>query len=256
MNSREIIISAIVLILLLAGFYFVIRFGGTRADKNTSVAGTANIPTTNDLQNTTGLDNVNQQAIKPPKEESSGDTSTKKENKMLKTQSTKNSIEPPTMQLKDGVDYQAVIKTSMGDIKVDLFEDLAPITVNNFVYLARNNFYDGVIFHRVIDDFMIQGGDPTGTGTGGPGYSFKDEINDKKLVRGSLAMANAGPNTNGSQFFIITAEATPWLDGKHTNFGQVLEGQDVVDAISKVKVNAQKKPLQDVVIKSVEIIEN
>lgn len=250
MNSKELIVSCIVLILLLAGFYFLIRFGGSIKGKQLASEGTAEVPTTQDLQQNNPLTKNSNQIIQPPKEESS-------ENPMLNTQkSQKNSNQPPQMQLKDGVDYQALIKTSMGDIKVDLFEDLAPVTVNNFIYLAKNHFYDGLIFHRVIDGFMIQGGDPTGTGSGGPGYSFKDEINDKKLVKGSLAMANAGPNTNGSQFFIVTAEKTPWLDGAHTNFGQVLEGQNVVDAISKVKVDANSKPLENVVLKSIEVIEN
>jgi cyclophilin family peptidyl-prolyl cis-trans isomerase len=161
---------------------------------------------------------------------------------------------PPEMQLEDGKDYKARIATSKGEILVDLFEDLSPNTVNNFVFLANKGFYDGVIFHRVIKDFMIQGGDPTGTGTGGPGYNFDDEINDQKLIRGSLAMANSGANTNGSQFFVVTAEETPWLDGKHTNFGQVLEGMAVVDAIEGVAVDERDKPLEDVVIESVDVL--
>src|SRR3954471_22936267 len=115
---------------------------------------------------------------------------------------------------------QAIIQTNHGPIHVELFPDDAPKTVSNFVKLANDGFYDRVIFHRVIPDFMIQGGDPTGTGTGGPGYSFEDEFNDHKIERGALAMANAGPNTNGSQFFIVTTEAAPWLDGKHTVFGR------------------------------------
>ena len=128
-----------------------------------------------------------------------------------------------------------------------------PKTVDNFVKLARDGFYDGVIFHRVIPDFMIQGGDPTGTGRGGPGYTFEDEFNDHKVERGALAMANAGPNTNGSQFFIVTADACPWLDGKHTVFGRVTNGMDVVDAIEKVDTDAGDKPRQDVVIERVEL---
>ena len=115
---------------------------------------------------------------------------------------------------------QATLHTSEGAIELELYPNEAPKTVENFVKLARDGFYDGVIFHRVIPDFMIQGGDPTGTGTGGPGYEFEDEFNEHRVVRGALAMANAGPNTNGSQFFIVTAEATPWLDGKHTVFGK------------------------------------
>ena len=124
---------------------------------------------------------------------------------------------------------QATLHTSEGPIEIELFPEDAPKTVENFTKLAGDGFYDGLIFHRVIPDFMIQGGCPQGTGTGGPGYQFEDEFNDHKVVRGALAMANAGPNTNGSQFFIVTAEATPWLDGKHTVFGQVTSGQDVAD---------------------------
>ena len=127
-------------------------------------------------------------------------------------------------------EYSATFKTSRGEIVCDLFARDTPKTVNNFVFLAREKFYDGTFFHRVIADFMIQGGDPTGTGRGGPGYQFEDEINPHKHQVGSLSMANAGPNTNGSQFF-ITHVATDWLNGKHTVFGQVLQGQDVVNAI-------------------------
>src|SRR3954449_7591830 len=136
------------------------------------------------------------------------------------------------------------LHTNHGAIEIELYEDDAPKTVENFVKLARDGFYDGVIFHRVIKDFMIQGGDPTGTGTGGPGYTFEDEINDKKIVRGALAMANAGPNTNGSQFFVVTTGAAPWLDGKHTVFGEVIDGMDVVDAIESVPTGAGDKPLE------------
>jgi peptidyl-prolyl cis-trans isomerase B (cyclophilin B) len=141
----------------------------------------------------------------------------------------------------------------MGAIAVELFDDDAPKTVANFKKLAGDGFYDGVIFHRVIPDFMVQGGDPTGTGSGGPGYTFEDEFNENKVERGALAMANAGPNTNGSQFFIVTADATPWLDGKHTVFGRVTDGMDVVDAISAVDRDARDKPHQDVKIERVEL---
>src|SRR3954453_19088234 len=124
---------------------------------------------------------------------------------------------------------KATMQTNEGPIELELFDEDAPKTVANFKQLAGQGFYDGVIFHRIIKDFMIQGGDPTGTGTGGPGYQFEDEINDHSIVRGALGMANAGPNTNGSQFFIVTAQACPWLDGKHTVFGRVTGGLDVVD---------------------------
>jgi cyclophilin family peptidyl-prolyl cis-trans isomerase len=147
----------------------------------------------------------------------------------------------------------ATLHTNHGAIEVELHDDDAPKTVGNFTKLAGDGFYDGVVFHRVIPDFMIQGGDPTGTGTGGPGYTFEDEINDHKVERGALAMANAGPNTNGSQFFIVTAEATPWLDGKHTVFGRVTGGMDVVDSISQVETDAQDKPREAVVIERVEL---
>jgi cyclophilin family peptidyl-prolyl cis-trans isomerase len=147
----------------------------------------------------------------------------------------------------------ATLHTSRGAIELELFDDDAPTTVQNFVDLARKGFYDGVVFHRVIPDFMIQGGDPTGTGRGGPGYTFDDEINDHKVVRGALAMANAGPNTNGSQFFIVTTEAAPWLDGKHTVFGQVTTGMHVAEEISYLDVDAHDRPKHDVVIERVEI---
>jgi cyclophilin family peptidyl-prolyl cis-trans isomerase len=148
---------------------------------------------------------------------------------------------------------KATMQTNHGTIELELHPDEAPKTVENFVKLARDGFYDGVIFHRVIPDFMIQGGDPTGTGSGGPGYSFEDEFNEHKVERGALAMANAGPNTNGSQFFIVTTEAAPWLDGKHTVFGRVTNGMDVVDKISEVGRDARDKPHEDVVIESVSV---
>jgi cyclophilin family peptidyl-prolyl cis-trans isomerase len=145
----------------------------------------------------------------------------------------------------------ATMQTSKGAIELELFDDDAPKTVENFTKLARDGFYDGVIFHRIIPDFMIQGGDPTGTGSGGPGYQFEDEFNDNKVVRGALAMANAGPNTNGSQFFIVTAESCPWLDGKHTVFGRVSSGMDIVDAIEQVETGPGDRPTDDVRIESV-----
>jgi peptidyl-prolyl cis-trans isomerase B (cyclophilin B) len=145
----------------------------------------------------------------------------------------------------------ATLHTSHGTVELELFPDDAPKTVENFTKLARDGFYDGVIFHRVIPDFMIQGGDPTGTGSGGPGYSFEDEFNDHKVERGALAMANAGPNTNGSQFFIVTTESAPWLDGKHTVFGRVSNGMDVADRISQLPRDASDRPREDVVIERI-----
>jgi cyclophilin family peptidyl-prolyl cis-trans isomerase len=145
----------------------------------------------------------------------------------------------------------ATMQTNHGTIELELFDDDAPKTVQNFTKLAGEGFYDGVIFHRVIPDFMIQGGDPTGTGSGGPGYQFEDEANDHPVARGALAMANAGPNTNGSQFFIVTADACPWLDGKHTVFGRVTSGMDVVDTISNVETGPGDRPREDVKIESI-----
>ena len=153
------------------------------------------------------------------------------------------------------------IETTMGDIYADLNAKEAPKTVENFVTLAKKGFYDGTKFHRVIKNFMIQGGDPnskdddwSNDGIGGPGYKFKDEINSRKLVKSSLAMANAGPNTNGSQFFIVTADATPWLDGKHTNFGKIISGMDVVDKIEQAAINENDHPIEDIVIKNIELL--
>jgi len=147
----------------------------------------------------------------------------------------------------------ATLQTNHGAIGIELFDEDAPKTVENFKKLAQDGFYDGVIFHRVITDFMIQGGDPTGTGSGGPGYQFEDEFNDHKVERGALAMANAGPNTNGSQFFIVTAEACAWLDGKHTVFGRVTSGMDVVTEIEQVETGPGDRPRDDVRIESVSL---
>ncbi len=148
---------------------------------------------------------------------------------------------------------QAVMHTNHGAIELELFDEDAPKTVENFKKLSGEGFYDGLIFHRVIPDFMIQGGCPEGTGTGGPGYQFEDEFNQHKIVRGALAMANAGPDTNGSQFFIVTTGAAPWLDGKHTVFGQVTSGMEAVDAIERSETDARDKPVSDAVIERVEL---
>ena len=147
----------------------------------------------------------------------------------------------------------ATIHTTHGPIEVELFDEDAPKTVENFRKLAGDSFYDGVVFHRVIKDFMIQGGDPTGTGSGCPGYTFEDEFNDRKVVRGALAMVNAGPNTNGSQFFIVTTDAAPWLDGKHTVFGRVTAGMDAVDSIEASETDSRDKPVDDARIERVEL---
>src|SRR5918998_5030901 len=148
---------------------------------------------------------------------------------------------------------EAVLHTKTGPITVELHDEAAPKTVENFRKLAGEGFYDGLTFHRVIPDFMIQGGCPEGTGTGGPGYKFEDEFNQHKVERGALAMANSGPNTNGSQFFIVTTEAAPWLDGKHTVFGRVTSGQDVADRISLVDRDPSDRPREPVVIERVEV---
>jgi cyclophilin family peptidyl-prolyl cis-trans isomerase len=147
----------------------------------------------------------------------------------------------------------ATLQTNHGPIEVELFDADAPKTVENFVNLSRDGFYDGLTFHRVIPDFMIQGGDPRGDGTGGPGYQFEDEPNEHRVVRGALAMANAGPNTNGSQFFIVTTEEAPWLDGKHTVFGRVSDGMDVVDRISELPRDSRDRPTEEARIDRVEL---
>jgi cyclophilin family peptidyl-prolyl cis-trans isomerase len=149
----------------------------------------------------------------------------------------------------------ATMKTTEGAIEFELFDEDAPKTVANFRKLASDGFYDGLTFHRIIKDFMIQGGCPQGTGTGGPGYQFEDEINPHKIVRGALAMANAGPNTNGSQFFIVTTASAPWLDGKHTVFGQVTDGLDVVDKLEGVATDGSDRPVESIGIASIELSE-
>ncbi len=150
---------------------------------------------------------------------------------------------------------RATLHTSQGPVTVDLFDEDAPKTVGNFRRLASEGFYDGLIFHRVIPNFMIQGGCPQGTGTGGPGYTFEDEINEHRVERGALAMANSGPDTNGSQFFLVTAEAAPWLDGKHTVFGRVAEGMEVVDAIESQPTDERDRPLEPPSIERIELRE-
>jgi peptidyl-prolyl cis-trans isomerase B (cyclophilin B) len=150
---------------------------------------------------------------------------------------------------------RATLHTSAGAIVLELHHEDAPKTVDNFLNLANDGFYDGLIFHRVIPDFMVQGGCPDGNGRGGPGYTFEDEFNDRKIVRGAMAMANAGPNTNGSQFFIVTTGAAPWLDGKHTVFATVVDGMDVVDLIERAPTDASDKPIDPTKIERVELPE-
>lgn len=248
MNTKEIIISFSVLLAIIVLFMLLLR------------SGSRNIKSSGGLPETVGDESIGQpeEGLSMKQEESGFDDIKKEEPARSNIPASQNppvKKSPPEIQLEENMDYQAVVRTSMGEIKLDLFETDAPMTVSNFVYLSKGGFYNGLIFHRVIDDFMIQGGDPTGTGSGGPGYNFKDEINTHKLVKGSLAMANAGANTNGSQFFIVTKSSTPWLDGKHTNFGVVLEGMDVVEKMAKVKTDSNSRPLEEIVINSVEILE-
>jgi len=160
---------------------------------------------------------------------------------------------PPAMDIDENTIYRVTITTERGEIVADLDPRIAPKTVNNFVALARQGFYDGLTFHRVEPGFVIQGGCPEGTGTGGPGYEFEDERNDHRVERGALAMANRGPDTNGSQFFIVTTQAAPWLDGKHTVFGRVTSGMDVVDKISGVDRDSSDRPREPVTIDRVEL---
>lgn len=182
---------------------------------------------------------------------------TNSENKDQNTFNNKQKETPPMTELKKDTLTVAIIQTNMGTIEIELFADKAVKTVQNFVGLTEKKYYDGIIFHRVIDNFMIQGGDPTGTGSGGQsiwGKPFEDEVKTglKHESDGILSMANAGPNTNGSQFF-ITLAATPWLDGKHTVFGKVISGMDVVKTIGKVKTNQSDRPLTDVAMQKVTI---
>jgi len=148
---------------------------------------------------------------------------------------------------------RATLHTTQGPVVVELFDDGAPKTVENFRKLSGDGFYDGLTFHRVIPGFMVQGGCPQGTGTGGPGYTFEDEINEHRVERGAIAMANSGPDTNGSQFFLVTTDAAPWLDGKHTVFGRVVEGMEAVDAIEGVPTDARDRPRDPQLIDRVEL---
>ncbi len=170
------------------------------------------------------------------------------------------SYNQPEDVLEEGIDYGALIKTSMGDIRVDLFEKETPLTVNSFLFLTKEQFFDNLIFHRVVKDFVIQGGDPKGNGTGGPGYQVKDEITERKYEPYMLGMANSGPNTNGSQFFITTGKISQGslqaLNGSYTIFGKVTSGFAVIDAIERVETDSNDKPVNPVVIESIQIIEN
>ena len=182
-------------------------------------------------------------------------------NMNMNTTTTRKTYTQPQQVLQDGVNYTAKIKTNMGDIEIDLLEKETPIAVNNFIFLAKENFFNGIIFHRVVKGFVIQGGDPTGTGTGGPGYTFQDEVNKRKYTKYSVGMANSGPNSNGSQFFIVTGTIQEGnLDalnsGTYTLFGEVTNGKDIVDTIEKVSVDSNDKPNNPVIIQLVEIIQS
>lgn len=204
-----------------------------------------------DKQNT-GIKEVNLE-----KQQNSNLKTDELNNKVSENQDSQNNENKTNQNMESIFSNEVILKTTLGDIKVRLFVSQAPRTVANFTKLGVDGFYNGTRFHRVIKNFMIQGGDPLSKdisqksywGTGGPGYTFEDEINSMKLVRGSLAMANAGKNTNGSQFFIITASETPWLDGLHTNFGVVVEGMDIVEKIGITKTDSNDRPLEDVIIK-------
>jgi cyclophilin family peptidyl-prolyl cis-trans isomerase len=182
------------------------------------------------------------------------------EENLVQNNNTPKTYSQPEQVLQEGVDYGAVIKTSMGDIEIDLFENETPITVNSFLFLTKEKFYDGLTFHRIVKDFVIQGGDPDGVGTGGPGYQIPDEITERKYKAYTLGMANAGPNTNGSQFFITTGGISPQsiqaLNGGYTIFGEVTKGFAVVDSIERVETDATDKPINPVVIESIQIMEN
>ncbi len=250
MNPKELIAGTIIIAILILGFYFILK---SRSTGKTTVEGEeAMLQTPQETIDNAGFEKRAQDTSTPPAQAQKQQPTQKNPANQPKNAVV---IEKPEMQLRKNTDYKAVLTTSMGVIKIDLFEKLSPWTVNNFVYLAKKGFYNGTIFHRVINDFMIQGGDPTGTGMGGPGYSFDDEINEEKLVKGSFAMANSGKDTNGSQFFIVTKKNTPWLDRKHTNFGMVYEGLDVADEIQKVQTDQNDKPLKPVTLISVEILE-
>ncbi len=258
MNTKEIIISLIVLMVLLMGFFFLIKLAKNRARTNEAAqeVDSGAVPTTENLKPAQELNPEVTPDLPFQNTDTAQDETQDTGFESKRTQQAKK-LNKPAFTLKAGVDYQAVIKTSMGDIKVDLFEEDTPNTVNNFVYLANTAFYDGLLFHRIIPDFMIQGGDPLGNGTGDPGYKFDDEILSRfHFDKGTLAMANSGKNTNGSQFFIVVKDEAPWLDGDYTKFGQVIEGQDIADKISMVKTGPNDRPLENVYIKTVLILEN
>lgn len=235
--QRNIIIGALVVVLLLVGLFIYQNQQGEPAEEEPKI--------NEELEFTLNERLANQE----------------QENNQETTMDESKLSGPPALPEEYADATQAVIKTNMGDITVEFYKEDSPKTVENFMALAASGYYDGIKFHRVIDNFMIQAGDPLSKddsqkgiwGTGGPDYTFADEFNDHKIVKGSLAMANRGPNTNGSQFFIVTAEATPWLDGMHTNFGYVIEGMDVVDVIGQVATEGADQPVDSVIIEGIEL---
>lgn len=218
------------------------------------------ISTTTGVIDNGSSESVNE-SLKKVEEKINNEAENKVEDKIINKVNTNTIMSPDQQEDLTKTYSQAILHTSLGNITVKFYAAESPITVNNFFNLAKAGFYNGTKFHRVIKDFMIQGGDPLSKegdarywGTGGPGYKFADEFNTHKLVRGSLAMANSGSNTNGSQFFIVTLDATPWLDGKHTNFGQVISGMDVIDKIENTETGVNDRPIVDVVVSSVELM--
>lgn len=261
-SLKKILISFVII-----GIAFSVSACTSKTAENTNPVNVNNVINVNNLVGTaTGTINNNSNPEDlgglSGKTENSIDSKTTNQEANKIINKVNNTIMSPDKQEDLTKTYsQAILKTSLGNITVKFYAAESPITVNNFFNLAKAGFYNGTKFHRVIKDFMIQGGDPLSKesntavwGTGGPSYRFADEFNDHKLVRGSLAMANSGSDTNGSQFFIVTLDATPWLDGKHTNFGYVVGGMDVVKKIEAVQTGAYDRPVTDVVVNSVELV--
>lgn len=258
------------LITISALFIFALTLSACTTEETPNVNDNTNLPPINSANN-----NNNQSVPKadygelqvedaPINQDSTQTNSNNMDNQIQESQEqiTSTKVLPPDQQSDLIAQYsRAIMKTNLGDIEFEFYKSDSPVTVNNFMNLAQAGFYNGTIFHRVIDGFMVQGGDPNSKnvdwsthGFGGPGYAFKDEINSHKLVAGSLAMANSGPGTNGSQFFIVTAPATPWLDGAHTNFGTVISGMEIVRQIEAAAVNANDHPLEDIVIENITLL--
>jgi len=251
-------------VLLIGLLFFITACTNSNSLKMNEKNAPPNINSYNNNEEVNKINSIKEGAT--PKVKPTGKSSQSNSSNPTQTmQNNQTSQEENKIQLKDLASEfsKAIIKTNFGDITVKFYFADSPLTVNNFLNLAQDGLYDLTRFHRVMDDFMIQGGDPLSKdiskkdywGTGGPGYKFQDEINNHKLLKGSLAMANSGPDTNGSQFFIVTKEATSWLDGMHTNFGEVIEGMDVVEKIEAVNTDERDRPLEDVIIERIELIE-